>query len=117
MPLFLRSFATLSLSTSPNSLHLTQLAPPCPLAFLGPPATLETATPPPLLPKLQFGVPLYGGTMTGSVLFVRETRLGCSEFAAPLPAGGALPPVLLVDRGGAGTSSFTSFMWPARWLI
>lgn len=49
----------------------------------------------------QFGVPLYGGTLTGSVLFIPENHLGCSEFAAPLPAGGALPPVLLVDRGGA----------------
>ncbi|KAL4447912.1 hypothetical protein ABPG75_005131 [Micractinium tetrahymenae] len=46
-----------------------------------------------------FGTPLYGGTLSGSVLFVPENRLGCSEFAAPLPAGGALPPVLLVNRG------------------
>ncbi|KAL4442405.1 hypothetical protein ABPG77_004989 [Micractinium sp. CCAP 211/92] len=46
-----------------------------------------------------FGVPLYGGTLTGSVLLIPENHLGCSEFAAPLPANGTLPPVLLVDRG------------------
>jgi hypothetical protein len=50
---------------------------------------------------LQFGVPLYGGTLSGAVVFDSSNAQGCREFApplAPLPSG--LPIVLLVDRGG-----------------
>ncbi|KAL4853658.1 Vacuolar-sorting receptor 1 [Chlorella vulgaris] len=47
-----------------------------------------------------FGVPLYGGTLSGAVAFDSSNAQGCREFApplAPLPSG--LPIVLLVDRG------------------
>ncbi|EFN56501.1 hypothetical protein CHLNCDRAFT_144100 [Chlorella variabilis] len=45
-----------------------------------------------------FGVPLYGGTLGGTVLYNSSNGLGCREFDSPLPAGD-LPTVLLVDRG------------------
>ena len=49
---------------------------------------------------MQFGVPLYGGTLSGSVIHLPDNALGCKEFGQPLPTTGTLPTVLLVDRGG-----------------
>jgi hypothetical protein len=46
-------------------------------------------------------VPLYGGTLSGSVVFDTSNPKACTEFNSTLPvAPGGLPPVLLVDRGG-----------------
>ena len=55
---------------------------------------------------LQFGVPKYGGTLSGSVVYsgsLDGNALGCREYKTPLPGGGGgMPTVLLVDRGGEG---------------
>lgn len=52
-----------------------------------------------------FGIPQYGGSMAGTVVYPKENRKGCRDFndfgisfqAKP----GALPMFLLVDRGGS----------------
>ncbi len=49
---------------------------------------------------LQFGVPLYGGTLTGEIVYMENNKLGCNVFERPLVQA-ALPVFLLVDRGGA----------------
>ena len=46
----------------------------------------------------QFGVPLYGGALTGEVVFAEANKLGCDVFERPLQQA-ALPVFLLVDRG------------------
>lgn len=51
-----------------------------------------------------FGIPQYGGSMAGTVVYPKENRKGCKSFqdsgisfkAKP----GALPIFVLVDRGG-----------------
>lgn len=51
-----------------------------------------------------FGIPQYGGSMAGSVVYPKENRKGCKEFdhfgikfdSKP----GAMPNFVLVDRGG-----------------
>ncbi len=48
--------------------------------------------------RAQFGVPLYGGTLTGEVVYMEGNKLGCDVFERPL-APRALPLFLLVDRG------------------
>ncbi|KAK9840728.1 hypothetical protein WJX81_000565 [Elliptochloris bilobata] len=45
-----------------------------------------------------FGVPLYGGTLVGQVVYVQGNAKGCSLFEKRLPAT-ELPTILLVDRG------------------
>ena len=71
----------------------------------------------PLTPRLphscllQFGVPLYGGTLTGAVVYAGSLPgaadgLGCKEYGQPLPTQpSGLPTVLLVDRGGEAGGS------------
>ena len=51
-----------------------------------------------------FGIPQYGGSMSGTVVFPKENQKGCRDFS---DAGisfqskpGALPTFVLVDRGG-----------------
>ena len=48
----------------------------------------------------QFGVPLYGGTLVGQVVYVPGNAKGCDIFEKKLTAT-ELPTILLVDRGGA----------------
>lgn len=51
-----------------------------------------------------FGIPKYGGSMTGMVVYPKDNRKACKDFddswnsikAKP----GALPTIVLVDRGG-----------------
>lgn len=46
----------------------------------------------------QFGVPLYGGALTGEIVYMENNKLGCSVFERPLVPE-TLPVFLLVDRG------------------
>lgn len=47
-----------------------------------------------------FGVPQYGGSMAGNVVFPKENQKGCSEFSDSFKSNpGALPTILLLDRG------------------
>lgn len=47
-----------------------------------------------------FGVPLYGATLIGSILYPSSNRNGCSAFSEGVHQDStALPPILLVDRG------------------
>lgn len=50
------------------------------------------------MPALQFGVPLYGGALTGEIVYMENNKMGCNVFQKPLvPVN--LPVFLLVDRG------------------
>ena len=53
----------------------------------------------PGLASAQFGVPLYGGALTGEIVYMEANKLGCNVFERPLVAE-TLPVFLLVDRGG-----------------
>lgn len=58
--------------------------------------TLPPHTPPPL----QFGVPLYGATLSGEVQYVGGDAEGCTPFSERVrPSTPGFPVVLLVDRG------------------
>lgn len=51
-----------------------------------------------------FGIPQYGGSMAGTVVYPKVNRKGCNDFddsGLPFKAKpGALPTFVLVDRGG-----------------
>ncbi|CAK9172510.1 unnamed protein product, partial [Ilex paraguariensis] len=51
-----------------------------------------------------FGIPQYGGSMAGTVVYPKENRKGCrgfDEFGISFNSKpGALPTFVLVDRGG-----------------
>ncbi len=47
---------------------------------------------------MQFGVPLYGGALTGEIVYMENNKLGCNVFSKPLVPV-TLPVFLLVDRG------------------
>lgn len=48
-----------------------------------------------------FGVPNYGGTLTGVVIYPDEGRTGCDAFEdGPFHSKSKRPVILLVDRGG-----------------
>ena len=51
-----------------------------------------------------FGIPQYGGSMAGTVVYPKDNRKGCKDFddsGLPFKAKpGALPTFVLVDRGG-----------------
>lgn len=51
-----------------------------------------------------FGIPQYGGSMAGTIVYPKDNRKGCKEFddsGLPFKAKpGALPTFVLVDRGG-----------------
>lgn len=55
-----------------------------------------------------FGIPKYGGTMAGAVLYPKENTKGCQKFEASgisfKSKPGALPTFVLVDRGGTSLS-------------
>jgi hypothetical protein len=50
-----------------------------------------------------FGIPQYGGSMAGNVVFPKENQKGCKEFADSgisfKSKPGALPTIVLLDRG------------------
>lgn len=54
-----------------------------------------------------FGIPQYGGSMAGTVLYPKENQKGCRAFVdfgiSFKPKPGALPTFLLIDRGGMYT--------------
>lgn len=47
-----------------------------------------------------FGVPDYGGTLTGVVIYPDKKATGCDEFDAKFKAKSRRPVILLLDRGG-----------------
>lgn len=49
-----------------------------------------------------FGIPQYGGSMAGTVVYPKDNRNGCKDFDEGLfkAKPGALPTFALVDRGG-----------------
>lgn len=48
-----------------------------------------------------FGVPNYGGTLTGVVIYPDKGRNGCNAFDGdPFRSKSKRPVILLVDRGG-----------------
>ncbi|KAL3538805.1 hypothetical protein ACH5RR_002171 [Cinchona calisaya] len=49
-----------------------------------------------------FGIPQYGGSMAGTVVYPKENQKGCKSFSGTSsfkPKSGAMPNFLLVDRG------------------
>ncbi|MQL69859.1 hypothetical protein Taro_002145 [Colocasia esculenta] len=58
-----------------------------------------------------FGIPQYGGSMAGAVVYPKENTDGCGEFSASYKAKpGALPTFLLVDRGGLSAKKIEDCM-------
>ena len=55
-----------------------------------------------------FGIPQYGGSMAGTVVYPKENQKSCKEFSdfsiSFKSQPGALPTFLLVDRGGTSIS-------------
>jgi hypothetical protein len=47
-----------------------------------------------------FGVPDYGGTLTGVVLYPDAKATGCAEFPKKFKSKSGRPVILLLDRGG-----------------
>jgi len=48
-----------------------------------------------------FGVPKYGGTMVGSVVYPKTNQNGCKPFESSLSSKpGTFPSFVLIDRGG-----------------
>jgi hypothetical protein len=47
-----------------------------------------------------FGVPDYGGTLTGVVIYPDTKPTGCDDFDAKFKAKSRRPVILLLDRGG-----------------
>lgn len=61
-----------------------------------------------------FGIPQYGGSMAGAVVYPRENTDGCDEFRTSFRAKpGALPNIVLVDRGGEDGL----FLLPSRLVL
>ena len=54
-----------------------------------------------------FGVPQYGGTLAGAVLYPKSNQKACKSFSDDVSfkfkSGAGLPVFLLVDRGGKFT--------------
>jgi hypothetical protein len=51
-----------------------------------------------------FGVPDYGGTLTGVVIYPDKKATGCDDFDAKFKSKSRRPVILLLDRGGTCTS-------------
>lgn len=48
-----------------------------------------------------FGIPQYGGSMAGTVVYPKDNQKGCKEFDVSFKSkAGAMPNFLLLDRGG-----------------
>ncbi|PKA49793.1 Vacuolar-sorting receptor 3 [Apostasia shenzhenica] len=59
-----------------------------------------------------FGIPQYGGSMAGAVVYPKENRRACNEFSPSFRSKpGALPIFLLVDRGDC---VFAKKVWNAQ---
>jgi len=56
-----------------------------------------------------FGVPDYGGTLTGVVIYPDKKATGCDEFDAKFKAKSRRPVILLLDRGGTHRRFFFLF--------
>lgn len=47
-----------------------------------------------------FGIPQYGGSLAGIVVYPKENQKGCTDFGDSFKSKpGALPTILLLDRG------------------
>ena len=47
-----------------------------------------------------FGIPQYGGSMAGNVVYPKDNNKGCKDFDDSFKSKpGALPTILLLDRG------------------
>jgi hypothetical protein len=55
-----------------------------------------------------FGVPDYGGTLTGVVIYPDKKATGCDDFDTKFKSKSRRPVILLLDRGGTCASSFSS---------
>lgn len=53
-----------------------------------------------------FGVPNYGGTMTGAVVYPQKGSSGCNPFEgdSAFKSKSFRPVILVVDRGGMGVN-------------
>ncbi|XP_020575433.1 vacuolar-sorting receptor 3-like [Phalaenopsis equestris] len=59
-----------------------------------------------------FGIPQYGGSMSGTVVYPKDNRLACDEFSSSFRSKpGAMPTFLLVDRGDC---VFAKKVWNAQ---
>ena len=58
-----------------------------------------------------FGVPDYGGTLTGVVIYPDKKATGCAEFDTKFKSKSRRPVILLLDRGGTCTTPFLSFFF------
>lgn len=61
-----------------------------------------------------FGVPDYGGTLAGTVVYPKENSNSCNDFGSPdkfRSHGGSLPMIVVVDRGGC---YFALKVWNAQ---
>lgn len=59
-----------------------------------------------------FGIPQYGGSLAGAVVFPKENRNGCDAFSSSFKTKpGALPTFVLLDRGDC---LFTKKVWNAQ---
>lgn len=68
---------------------------------------------------VQFGVPLYGGALTGEIVFMENNKLGCDVFQKPLVPV-TLPVFLLVDRGDCyfvEKVQYFPLLPPEPWLL
>lgn len=63
-----------------------------------------------------FGIPQYGGSMAGTVVYPKDNRKGCQKFEDSgisfKTKPGAMPTFVLVDRGGTCVCVFLSFFRP-----
>jgi hypothetical protein len=64
----------------------------------------------------QFGVPLYGGALTGEIVYMENNKLGCNVFERPLIQA-SLPVFLLVERGGTCMLSKFFFLLIAKCIL
>lgn len=61
-----------------------------------------------------FGIPQYGGSMAGNVIYPKDNKKGCKEFdefgISFKSTPGALPTIVLLDRG-SNISTFSIFLF------
>ncbi|KAI0525069.1 hypothetical protein KFK09_004459 [Dendrobium nobile] len=59
-----------------------------------------------------FGIPQYGGSMSGTVVYPKDNQMACDEFSSSFrKKPGAMPTFLLVDRGDC---VFAKKVWNAQ---
>lgn len=68
-----------------------------------------------------FGIPQYGGSMAGTVVYPKSNQKGCKEFGdfgiSFKPKPGALPNFVLVDRGGDFGRNFLCFVFLLTYIL